>query len=87
MSKKSQGEDQDKEIDTLSSRDLIDSRQKYKDLVDNLPHRVFLKDKNGIYISCNKAYANDRRRPVNEIQGLTDYDLFPAIWPHDIRDS
>ncbi|MHB8809861.1 MAG: PAS domain S-box protein [Desulfobulbaceae bacterium] len=77
MSRKSP-EDQDKGIDTLSRRDLIDSRQKYKDLVDNLPHRVFLKDKNGYYISCNKAYANDRRRPVNEIQGLTDYDLFPS---------
>ncbi|MHB8790341.1 MAG: PAS domain S-box protein [Desulfobulbaceae bacterium] len=77
MSKNSRNDGQDKGIDTLSRRDLIYSRQKYKDLVDNLPHRIFLKDRNGVYISCNKAYAADRGRAVNEIQGLTDFDLYP----------
>jgi PAS domain S-box-containing protein len=77
MSKKSPSDDQDRGIDTLSRRDLIYSRQKYKDLVDNLPHRIFLKDRNGVYISCNKAYAADRGRAANEIQGLTDFDLYP----------
>lgn len=57
---------------------LIDSRDKYRDLVDNLPQRVFLKDRNGVYISCNRAFAEDRGRQVNEIHGLTDHDLFPG---------
>ena len=61
---------------SLSRQALIDSRQKYKDLVDNLPHRVFLKDRNGVYISCNKAFADDRGKSINEIQGLTDHGLF-----------
>jgi PAS domain S-box-containing protein len=77
MSKKSWRDDRSGGIDSLSRRDLIDSRQKYKDLVDNLPHRIFLKDRDGVYISCNKAYAYDRNRAVNEIQGLTDFDLYP----------
>lgn len=55
----------------------VDSRHQYRELVDNLPHRVFLKDCQGVYISCNKAFAKDHGKQVNEIPGLTDSILFP----------
>jgi PAS domain S-box-containing protein len=57
---------------------LIDSRQAYIKLVDNLPQRIFLKDRDSVYIQCNRAYADDLGIPVNKIAGKTDYDFFPA---------
>jgi PAS domain S-box-containing protein len=77
MSRKPQSHEQESEIREPPRQVLIDSRRKYKEIVDNLPHCIFLKDKNGVYISCNKAFADDRGKKVNEIQGLSDYDLFP----------
>jgi PAS domain S-box-containing protein len=58
---------------------LIDSRQTYRQLVDNLPHRIFLKNSDSVYIQCNRAYADDLGIPVNTIAGRTDADFFP---PH-----
>ena len=31
----------------------------YRSLIENLPQKVFLKDRNSVYISCNQNYAND----------------------------
>jgi PAS domain S-box-containing protein len=45
--------------------------------LENLPQKVFLKDKNSVYISCNKNYAKDLGIKSDEIIGRTDYDFFP----------
>ena len=53
------------------------SESKYKTLVENLPQKIFLKDRDLIYISCNQHYANDLRIAPADIAGKTDYDFYP----------
>ncbi len=55
------------------------SENKYKILLENLPQRIFYKDKNFIYISCNENFARDFHITPDEIRGKTDYDLYPKV--------
>jgi len=45
--------------------------------VENIPQKVFYKDTNLVYISCNANYAQDLRIKPIEIVGKTDYDFYP----------
>jgi PAS domain S-box-containing protein len=53
------------------------SENKYKTLLVNLPQRIFYKDKNSVYVSCNENYARDLKIKLEEIAGKTDYDFHP----------
>jgi len=53
------------------------SENKYRTLLENLPQKMFLKDKNSVYISCNENYAKGLKIRAQEIVGKTDYDFFP----------
>jgi PAS domain S-box-containing protein len=53
------------------------SENKYRTLIENIPQKIFLKDKDGIYISCNNHYAQDLKIELNEILGRTDFDFYP----------
>jgi PAS domain S-box-containing protein len=57
--------------------ELRQSENKYRVLIENLPQRIFLKDGNGVYISCNENYARDLGISPQKIVGKTDYDFFP----------
>jgi len=50
---------------------------KYRTLLENLPQKIFLKDSESVYISCNENYAKDLKVKASEIAGKTDYDFFP----------
>jgi two-component system cell cycle sensor histidine kinase/response regulator CckA len=52
------------------------SEQKYRTLIENVPQKIFLKDKNSVYISCNENYANDLKIKSNEISGRSDYEFY-----------
>ncbi|MHA2062087.1 MAG: PAS domain S-box protein [Candidatus Sifarchaeia archaeon] len=56
---------------------LRESEYTYRTLVEHLPQRIFIKDNNSVYLSCNDNYASDFNIKPNEITGKTDYDLFP----------
>jgi diguanylate cyclase (GGDEF)-like protein/PAS domain S-box-containing protein len=56
---------------------LRESESKYRTLVENLPQRVFFKDRNSVYVSCNENYARDLRINPDEIVGKTDCDFYP----------
>jgi PAS domain S-box-containing protein len=56
---------------------LRKSESKYRTLLENLPQKIFLKDKNLVYVSCNENYAGDLEIESNEIAGKTDYDFYP----------
>jgi len=56
---------------------LRQSESRYKTLLENLPQKIFLKDRNSVYISCNENYARDLRIRAEEIAGKTDYDFYP----------
>ncbi len=55
---------------------LLMSENKYKVLIENLPQKIFHKDGNSVYVSCNESYANDLKIQPDEIVGKTDYDFY-----------
>jgi diguanylate cyclase (GGDEF)-like protein/PAS domain S-box-containing protein len=57
---------------------LLQSESKYRTLLEGLPQKVFFKDRNSVYVSCNEHYARDLRINPDEIAGKTDYDFYPA---------
>jgi len=56
---------------------LRDSERKHRTLLENLPQKIFFKDRNSVYLSCNENYARDLKIHSDEIRGQTDYDFFP----------
>ncbi|MGE5457728.1 MAG: PAS domain S-box protein [Methanococcaceae archaeon] len=55
---------------------LQGSENKYRVLLENLPQKIFHKDKNSVYVSCNNNYARDLKIQPDEIIGKTDYDFY-----------
>lgn len=49
----------------------------YRTLLDNIPHKVFYKDLDSVYLLCNKSYAKDLEIKPAQIKGKTDFDFFP----------
>ncbi len=56
---------------------LQSSESKYRTLAENIPQKLFIKDKNSVYVSCNQNYAQDLKIEADQIVGKTDYDFFP----------
>jgi len=46
-------------------------------LINSIPDLIFYKSPEGVYIGCNDAFGELIGLPVAEINGKTDYDLFP----------
>lgn len=74
-----------------SSLALEDSQRQQKaahhllqKVMDNIPMAVFWKDKNSVYLGCNKVFALDSGvMDPKKIRGKKDYDL---DWPREIAD-
>ncbi len=60
-----------------AEEDLRKSENKHRTLLENLPQKIFLKDKNSLYISCNENYARDLKIKLGEIAGKADFDFHP----------
>lgn len=50
----------------------------YHSLVEELPQNIFRKDRRERFIFANGRFSETVERPINEILGRTDFDLFPA---------
>jgi PAS domain S-box-containing protein len=61
------------------------NESKYRTLLENLPQKIFFKDKNSVYVSCNENYARDLKILSDEITGKTDYDFFPKTLAEKYR--
>ena len=48
-----------------------------RSLVEHLPQRIFIKDINSVYLSCNANYANDLGILPEQIVGKTDFEFVP----------
>lgn len=57
--------------------EIKNSESKYRTLVENIPQKIFLKDNNSVYISCNENYARDLKIKPDEIIGKTDHAFYP----------
>ena len=59
--------------------ELFNSRQMLRSVLDNIPQRVFWKDRNLIFVGCNKPFALDcGYEDPNELVGKTDYETAAA---------
>ncbi|MFA5933474.1 MAG: PAS domain-containing protein [Microgenomates group bacterium] len=46
-------------------------------LFNNLPQKIFYKDKDLNYVLCNENYAKDLKIKASEISGKSDFDFYP----------
>ena len=54
-----------------------------RSLVEHLPQRIFLKDINSTYLSCNRQYARDLGREPDQVVGKDDF----AFYPHELAEK
>jgi PAS domain-containing protein len=51
---------------------LKESENKSRILLENFPQKIFLRDRQSVYVSCNEKYARDLNIAPEEITGKTD---------------
>lgn len=56
---------------------LHESLIKYRTLLENLPQKIFVKNSELLFVSCNENFARELNIQSSEIAGKTDYDFFP----------
>lgn len=56
---------------------IKEQSQSLTELVDLLPIPIFYKDRNGVYLGCNKAFEGFIKLSRQEMIGKTVYELFP----------
>jgi PAS domain S-box-containing protein len=55
--------------------ELFNSRQMLRSVFDNIPQRVFWKDRSSVFVGCNKSLALDAGyKDPSELVGKTDYE-------------
>ncbi|MBW1938999.1 MAG: PAS domain-containing protein [Deltaproteobacteria bacterium] len=54
-----------------------ESESKYGTLLNNLPQKIFHKDKDLVYVTCNENYSRDLDIMPEDIKGKTDYEFYP----------
>ncbi|MFW5700838.1 MAG: PAS domain-containing protein [Cyclobacteriaceae bacterium] len=56
--------------------EFFEAKQKLQFILDNIPQRVFWKNKNLIYLGCNASFARDAGlKHPSEVIGKSDYEL------------
>jgi diguanylate cyclase (GGDEF)-like protein/PAS domain S-box-containing protein len=54
-------------------------------IVDSIPDLIFIKDRNGVYLGCNKALEAFFGRRADQIVGSTDLELFEPALAAEVR--
>ncbi len=67
------------------SRELRDSGRRMKDVLDNVPALVTMKDPGGRYLLVNRAFEHALRISSDAVVGKTDYEIFPAALADTLR--
>jgi PAS domain S-box-containing protein len=62
---------------------LSESEVLQRTILDNMPFLAWLKDTEGRYIMINQQYAKSCGRTVDQVVGLTDFD----IWPRELAEK
>lgn len=73
-----------------SQQELLKERAHLHSLLNAMPDLVWLKDPEGVYISCNRAFEIFFGAPESQIVGKTDYDFVPreladSFREHDLK--
>ena len=73
------------EISERAKRTLKEREAYLRTLIDTLPDLVWVKDLNGIYLSCNRRFEDFFGAEASEIIGKTDYDFLDKTWADFFR--
>jgi PAS domain S-box-containing protein len=58
------------------TEELFESQTTLTNIINSLPHSIFWKDRDGLYLGCNETFAREAGLDSpEEIIGKTDYDL------------
>ena len=57
---------------------LVEQQALLHGLIDSLPDPVYVKDHRGLYLRCNKAYAEYVGVPPNKIRGHSSWEIIPG---------
>lgn len=58
-----------------AENELHKSEKLHRDLLDTIPDLIWLKDANGVYLSCNSTFERFFGAGEDDIKGKTDYDF------------
>jgi PAS domain S-box-containing protein len=61
----------------LAMKTLQATEKNFKALVENIPQRIYMKDRDSVYVFCNEKYAAGLKIKAEDITGKTDYEFFP----------
>jgi PAS domain S-box-containing protein len=61
-----------------SNRELSERVQMFQHVLESIPQKIFFKDVDSVYVSCNPLYAEDLGIKSSEIAGKTDFDFYPS---------
>ena len=56
---------------------LRESEERHRSVIEHLPQRIFIKDLNSVYLSCNGNYASDRGVTPEQMIGKDDFAFHP----------
>ena len=56
---------------------LRESEERHRSIVEHLPQRIFIKDRNSVYLSCNQNCASDLGITPEQITGKDDFAFYP----------
>jgi PAS domain S-box-containing protein len=74
--------------DFVATRAAIEEhRGRFQAVLDNAPAAVYAKDLSDRYLFANRRIERFVERPVDEIVGKTDFDLFPAELAESLREN
>ncbi len=66
--------------------ELFNSRQMLQSVFDNIPQRIFWKDRNSVYVGCNKPFGLDfGYEDPSDVVGKTDYEHASAAYADRFR--
>ncbi len=72
------------QLDSKTS-EVVVVKQQVDNIIETSPDLVWVKDLNGIYVSCNLPFANHMRATQAQIIGKTDFDLVKAQEAERVR--
>lgn len=60
-----------------AARELTESEERFRLFMNHSPNEAFIKDEEGRYVFGNKTWQDRFGKPLEEILGKTDFDLWP----------
>ncbi len=60
-----------------TEKELLRDKALMNSMIHSIPDLIFYKDKNNIYLGCNKAFADFNGLTIQDIVGKNDFEIFP----------